>query len=55
MKFKNYILLACCALAAMPTVAQRATKLTASKANDFGVAYTLPLTAFDIVVEAEPH
>lgn len=33
--------------------AQRATKLTASKANDFGVAYCLPLTAFDIVIEAE--
>lgn len=33
--------------------AQRVTKLTASKANDFGMAYCLPLTAFDIVIEAE--
>ncbi len=33
--------------------AQRTTKLTASKANDFGIAYCLPNTAFDIVIEAE--
>lgn len=34
-------------------MAQRATKLTASKANDYGIAYSLPNTVFDIVIEAQ--
>lgn len=33
--------------------AQRVTPLTASKANDFGLVYSLPYTVFDITIEAE--
>lgn len=44
---------ALCLSVALSGAAQRTTKLTASKANDFGVAYSLPLTVFDVVLEAE--
>lgn len=42
-------------LAAMPMfgMAQTTTKLTASKANDYGIAYSLPRTVFDITIETE--
>lgn len=33
--------------------AQITTKLTASKANDYGIAYSLPNTVFDITIETE--
>lgn len=50
---KRIFTIALATILALGVTAQRTTKLTASKANDFGVAYTLPLTAFDIVIEAE--
>lgn len=37
----------------IPATAQTTRKFTASKANDFGLVYTLPLTAIDVTVEAE--
>lgn len=33
--------------------AQKTVKLSASKANDYGVVYALPVTAFDVTVAAE--
>lgn len=50
---KRFATIALATILTIGASAQRATKLTASKANDFGVAYTLPKTAFDIVIEAE--
>lgn len=43
------------ALAATPSqaVAQTTTKLTADRASDYGLYYTLPLTAFDVTVAVE--
>lgn len=40
-------------LAAMAAPAQTTTKLTASKANDFGLIYSLPVTMLDITIETE--
>lgn len=50
---KRFATIALASILTIGASAQRATKLTASKANDFGVAYTLPKTAFDIVIETE--
>lgn len=33
--------------------AQQAQRITATKANEYGIAYTLPVTAVDITIEAE--
>lgn len=52
MKLRN-IVLATLAIMAMSASAQSTTKLTASKANDFGIAYCLPQTVFDIVIETQ--
>lgn len=52
MKIKPIIVAAALAVC-MSAPAQRVTKLTASKANDFGIAYSLPNTVFDIVIEAQ--
>ncbi|MCM1139691.1 MAG: DUF4831 family protein [Muribaculum sp.] len=42
------------AMAAAPTLfAQSTTKLTASKANEYGLIYTLPRTAFEVTIAAE--
>lgn len=42
------------ALAAASTLsAQQTQRLTATKANEYGIAYTLPVTAIDITIEAE--
>lgn len=53
-KLKSKILSVALA-ATMPLVAmaQTTTKLTASKANDYGIAYSLPNTVFDITFETE--
>lgn len=40
------------AATAMAT-AQQAQRFTATKANEYGIAYTLPVTAIDITIEAE--
>ena len=41
-----------CLAAAFAAPAQTTTKLSASKANDYGLVYTLPTTVLDITVEA---
>lgn len=38
---------------ALTATAQSTTKLTATKANDFGLVYTLPLTRFQVTIAAE--
>lgn len=40
-------------LLAMPLMAQTTQKLSANKTNEFGLMYTLPLTAVDVTVEVE--
>ena len=52
MKIRSIIALLAIA-SCINAMAQRATKLTASKANDYGIAYSLPNTVFDIVIEAQ--
>lgn len=39
--------------AATMATAQQAQRITATKANEYGLAYTLPVTAVDITIEAE--
>lgn len=39
--------------AAMPSAAQNTTKLTATKANDYGLIYTLPSAVINVTLEAE--
>ncbi|WP_304962238.1 DUF4831 family protein, partial [Paramuribaculum intestinale] len=41
------------AAAAMTAGAQTTQKFTASKLNEYGLVYNLPLTAVDVTVEAE--
>lgn len=41
------------AVAALPAAAQQSQKLTASKANEYGLMYTLPLTAFEVTIAVE--
>ncbi|MCM1355726.1 MAG: DUF4831 family protein [Staphylococcus sp.] len=41
------------ALACLPAAAQTSTKLTATKANEYGLMYTLPLTAFEVTIAVE--
>lgn len=54
MKTTSIILIAAASLILAPrSFAQQAQKLTATKANDFGLVYTLPLTGIDVVLEAE--
>lgn len=51
---KIHILLALAALSSFPAVtAQNTSKLTATKANEYGLIYTLPLTSFKVTVAAE--
>lgn len=50
---RDLIIAAAIALTALPTAAQTTKKLTASKANEFGLAYSLPLTSLNVTVEAE--
>lgn len=50
---KRLAIIALATIIATCAYAQRTTKLTASKANDFGVVYSLPYTVFDIAIEAE--
>ncbi|MDE6090535.1 MAG: DUF4831 family protein [Duncaniella sp.] len=41
------------AMASLPAFAQTSAKLTATKANEFGLIYTLPLTAFEVTIAVE--
>lgn len=50
---RTTILLAAAALLCLPATAQTTQKLTAGKANEYGLIYTLPATALDIYLEAE--
>jgi len=45
------LVLGACAIAG--TSAQTTNKLTASKANEYGLMYTLPLTSFEVTIAAE--
>lgn len=47
------IALAAALLCALPATAQTTRQLSASKANDYGLTYTLPVTALDVTVIAE--
>lgn len=47
-----YTAIAIALLAATPLRAQNVQKLTASKANDYGIAYSLPLTRINVTLEA---
>lgn len=47
------IALAAAAASALPMAAQTAQRLTANKTNEYGLIYSLPLTAIDVTVEAE--
>ncbi len=53
MKHKIIFLLACTLLSTYYATAQTTQKFTASKINEYGLAYTLPVTAIDITLEAE--
>ncbi|MDE5649529.1 MAG: DUF4831 family protein, partial [Duncaniella sp.] len=50
---KIFTLLAAAALAIAPAHAQSTSKLTATKASEYGLIYTLPLTAFEVTIAAE--
>ena len=50
---KNILLCAALIAAAPMISAQTSQKITAGKANDYGLAYTLPLTAVDVYLVAE--
>ncbi|MCM1519056.1 MAG: DUF4831 family protein [Pseudoflavonifractor sp.] len=53
MKHLTAILAATALLAPASAGAQTTQKLTAGKSNEYGLIYTLPLTALDITIEAE--
>ena len=52
MKLHIFTAIAAMALA-IPAPAQTTQRLTASKANDYGIVYSLPVTELDIYVEAQ--
>lgn len=52
MKLKKIALLGMLLAVVLPVTAQQTKKLTAEKHNEYGLVYTLPLTAFDIEVTA---
>ena len=52
MKLK-YLALATCVAAAIAVPAQTSQRITAGKASEYGLVYTLPVTALDITIEAE--
>lgn len=41
------------AMCVVPAFGQMSSKLTASKANEYGLMYTLPLTAFEVTIAVE--
>ncbi len=50
---KKLLAISLAALAACGASAQTVTRLAATKANDYGIAYSLPQTVVDITLEAE--
>lgn len=53
MKILQLIFAGTVALMSQTAVGQTATKLSATKANDFGLAYSLPRTAVDVTLQAQ--
>ncbi len=53
MRISTYIAATALTLSAFGMQAQSAQKLTASKANEYGLIYSLPRTVLDITIEAE--
>lgn len=52
MNIKGFLSI-CMVMGAVTASGQTTTKLTATKANDFGLIYSLPTTVLDITIEAE--
>lgn len=50
---KKSLFIAALMAAAVPAAAQTVTKLSATKANDYGLAYTLPRTEVTVTLQAE--
>ena len=50
MNLRNFILYAALLATGTPLAAQTTTKLSATKANDYAVVYSLPLTAIDVTI-----
>lgn len=50
---KTFLSLACMLAMTSAASAQTTQKFTATKANDYGLVYSLPLTVLDITIEAE--
>ena len=50
---KKIISLALASLAIFSAPAQTTQKITATKANEYGIIYSLPTTVIDITVETE--
>lgn len=50
---KTVLMLACSVAFASAVTAQTTQKFTATKANDYGLVYSLPVTVLDITIEAE--
>lgn len=50
---KTVLTVACAVAVATSAVAQTTQKFTATKANDYGLVYSLPETVLDITIEAE--
>lgn len=50
---KKLLTISTCLFAAFSLTGQNVQRLSATKANDYGLVYTLPATALDVTVEAE--
>ena len=53
MKYNRTIAISACMLALTSVNAQITQKFSATKANDYGLVYSLPVTVLDITIEAE--
>ena len=53
MKRRHILFAAILASTALTMPAQTSQKITAGKANEYGLIYSLPVTALDIYIEAE--
>lgn len=53
MKLSKYFVLIAAALLSVTAVAQNTQRLSATKANEYGLIYTLPLTGIRVTVEAQ--
>ena len=53
MKYNRTLLISACLLATGAANAQTTQKFSATKANDYGLVYSLPVTVLDITIEAE--